>query len=67
LYMQGEKMTSRGRNYSRWRHPVFGKWLPGQPDQPSRPYFYQVVEPLGRAAGEALRVSLEDITRQLNG
>ena len=67
LYMQGEKMTSRGRNYSRWRHPVYGKWRPGQPDQPSHPYFYQAAEPLGRAAGDALRVSLEDITRKLNG
>jgi len=66
LYMQGEKMTSRGRNYSRWRHPVFGKWLPGQPNQPSHPFFYQAVVPLGPAAGEALKASLEDITRQLS-
>jgi hypothetical protein len=66
LYMQGEKMTSRGRNYSRWRHPVYGNrevWV----SQSSRPYFYQAVEPLGRAAGEALKAALEDITRQLNG
>jgi len=69
LYMQGEKMTSRGRNYSRWRHPVFqtarnpDTWV----QQPAKPYFYQAVTPLGRAAGEALKASLEDITRELNG
>jgi hypothetical protein len=67
LYMQGEKMTSRGRNYSRWRHPVFGHSERPWVQQPSRPYFYQAVEPLGRAAGEALKASLKDITRQLNG
>lgn len=30
-----------------WRHPVFGKWLPGQADQPPHPYFYSTVRPLG--------------------
>jgi hypothetical protein len=67
LYMQGEKMTSRGRNYSRWRHPVFGHSERPWEQQASHPYFYQAVEPLGRAAGEALKASLEGITRQLNG
>lgn len=67
LYMEGVKTGSRGGNYSRWRHPVYGKWLPGQRDQPSHPYFYQAASPLGRDAGEALKASLEDITRKLNG
>ena len=67
LYMEGVKESSRNHNYSRWRHPVFGKWLPGQPNQPSHPYFYQAARPLGRDAGEALKAALEDITRQING
>ena len=67
LYMEGVKLGSRGQNYSRWRHPVYGKWLPGQRDQPSHPYFFQAAEPLGRAAGEALKASLDEITRKLNG
>jgi hypothetical protein len=68
LYMQGETgaRTRYRHDYSRWRHPVYGNrevWV----SQSSRPYFYQAVEPLGRAAGEALKGALEDITRQLNG
>lgn len=67
LYMEGVKEGSRNHNYSRWRHPVYGHstrpWVP----QSSHPYFYGPVTPLGRAAGEALKVALEDITRQLNG
>jgi hypothetical protein len=66
LYMQGVKLTSRGGNYSRWRHPVYGNrdvWR----GQASHPYFYQAASPLGRAAGPALEAALEDITRQLNG
>lgn len=67
LYMEGVKLGSRGQNYSRWRHPVYGKWLPGQPDQPSHPYFEEPTQPLGRAAGEALGKALDSITRQING
>ncbi len=67
LYMEGVKEGSRNHNYSRWRHPVRGHperpWL----QQPAKPYFYQAATPLGRAAGEALKASLEDITRQING
>src|SRR6266702_6057541 len=66
LYMEGVKESSRNHNYSRWRHPVYGNrevWR----SQDSHPYFYQATTPLGRAAGEALKAALEDITRQING
>jgi len=68
LYMQGETgvRTRYRHDYSRWRHPVYGNrevWR----SQPAHPYFYQAAEPLGRAAGEALKAALEDITRKLNG
>jgi hypothetical protein len=65
LYMEG---VPGGRiNHARWRHPVYGKWLPGQPNQPSHPYFYQAASGFGRAAGEALKVALDDITKQISG
>ena len=67
LYMEGVKLGSRGQNYSRWRHPVYGKWLPGQREQASHPYFYQAAAPLGREAGAALEAALGEITRKLNG
>ena len=71
LYMEGvtTERTRYRHDYSRWRHPVYqtarnpDTWVP----QSSHPYFQQAVEPLGRAAGEALKASLEDITRKLNG
>jgi len=66
LYMQGVKLGSRGGNYSRWRHPVYGHRDRPWVQQPAHPYFYQAAEPLGRAAGPALEAALEDITRQLN-
>src|SRR5262249_39449094 len=65
LYMEGVP-GSRGQDYRRWRHPVYGNrevWR----SQAAHPYFFRPVEPLGRAAGESLRRSLEDIKRQLNG
>jgi len=68
LYMQGVS-EGRLRRYDRWRHPVYQ--TARNPDtwrqQSSHPYFYQAAEPLGRAAGEALKAALEDITRKLNG
>jgi len=68
LYMQGVS-EGRRRRYDRWRHPVFQ--TARNPDtwaqQSSHPYFYQAAEPLGRAAGEALKAALGDITRQING
>ena len=67
LYMEGVKAGSRGQNYSRWRHPVYGRWLPGQGNQSAHPYFEQAVQPLGREAGRALEVALQDITRKING
>jgi hypothetical protein len=69
LYMEGvtSERTRYRHTYSRWRHPVYGRWLPGQPDQPAHPYFYQAVTPLGRAAAPAIEQGLEDITRQING
>lgn len=57
LGMEGEK---------RWRHPVYGnreEWV----TQPPHPYFYQAADGYGRAAGDALRAALEDITWQVNG
>jgi hypothetical protein len=65
LYM--DAATGPRRGYTRWRHPVYGRWLAGQPNQPAHPYFYRATGPLGAAAGEALRASLEDIKSQLNG
>lgn len=65
LYMQGVKDSPR-RNYSRWRHPVFGNrdvWR----GQDSHPFFYSAVSPFGRAAGEAVRQGLDNITRKING
>jgi hypothetical protein len=67
LYMEGVKVTSRGRNYSRWRHPVYGTWRAGQPNQAAHPYFYGPVTPLGRASGDAMKLAVEDITRKING
>jgi hypothetical protein len=64
LYMQGVAGT-RGRDYRRWRHPVYGRWLPGQRDQASHPWFYQAMAGLDRAAAEELRAALEDVTRKL--
>src|SRR5262249_8751864 len=73
LRMEGASARTGGRRDSRWRHPVFGTaeqaagvrghgrgwvWV----TQPSHPYFYQATRPLGRAAGEALKAGLEDIT-----
>ena len=64
LYMQGAE-GSRGQDYRRWRHPVFGRWLPGQPDQAPHPYFYQAVATFGRAAEFAIMAALEEITGEL--
>jgi hypothetical protein len=50
----------------RWRHPVYGNrevWVTQAP----HPYFQQAAAGFGPAAGLALRASLEDITRQING
>jgi hypothetical protein len=67
LYMEG---VAGGRiNHARWRHPVFqtarnpDTWV----QQPAHPFFYPAVSGFGRAGGEALKASLEDITRQING
>lgn len=68
LYMQGVN-EGRKRRYDRWRHPVFGRrdnpndWQP----QASHPYFRQATDSLGRAAGEAIRRALDDITRKISG
>lgn len=70
LYMEGV-YEGRLHNYTRWRHPVYGPSArnpePGYAQQPPHPYFRQVVEPLGRAAREAMDVALDDITRQISG
>lgn len=65
LYMEGVHTPGR-IDHARWRHPVYGRWLPNQPNQPSHPYFHQAADGYGRAAGEALKGALDDITRQLN-
>lgn len=62
LYMEG---TPEGR-HNRWRHPVYGNrdnWA----DQASHPYFYQAASGFGRAAGDAIKAALDDITHQING
>jgi len=64
LYMQGVT-GSRGQDYRRWRHPVYGRWLPGQGNQAPHPYFYQATDTLGRAAARELEAALEDVTRKL--
>jgi hypothetical protein len=61
LYMEG---VGTGR-HDRWRHPVFGRREDHWVQQPSHPYFYQAASGFGRAAGEAMRAAVEDITRQL--
>ena len=64
LYMEGVADKAR---HNRWRHPVYGRrddpWVP----QDSHPYFYQAASPFGRAAGEAVKQGLGDITRKING
>jgi hypothetical protein len=69
LYMEGvtSERTRYRHDYSRWRHPVFGHSERPWKQQAAHPYFDKPVQPLGRAAGEALKASLEDITRQING
>lgn len=62
LYMEG---AAEGR-HDRWRHPVYGNqdvWV----QQPAHPYFFQAAGGFGRAAGEAMKSALEDITRQIGG
>ena len=66
LYMDGVAAGPSRRGYTRWRHPVYGNrdaWV----TQEAHPYFSRAVEPLGPAAGIALRGALEDVTRQLSG
>lgn len=62
LYMEG----TPEKRHDRWRHPVYGNrdnWV----TQPSHPYFYQAASGFGRAAGDAVKAALDDITRQING
>lgn len=64
LYMEG--VADKGR-HDRWRHPVYGRSEDPWVQQPPHPYFYQAVAGYGRAAGDAVRAALEDITRQISG
>lgn len=64
LYMEGVADKAR---HNRWRHPVFGRREDPWVQQPSHPYFYQAASGFGRAAGDAIKAALEDITHQLNG
>ena len=66
LYMEG--VVGPGRiNHARWRHPVYGRWLPNQPNQPSHPYFHRAADGFGPAARNALEKALGDITGQISG
>ena len=67
LYMDGVAAGPSRRGYTRWRHPVFGRREDLWVQQEAHPYFSRAVEPLGPAAGIALRGALEDVTRQLSG
>lgn len=63
LYMEGV----RAGRHDRWRHPVFGRREDPWVQQAAHPYFYGPAGLFGRAAGEALRLALEDVTRQISG
>jgi hypothetical protein len=78
LRMEGVASRTAHRTDARWRHPVYGTpeaeaavrghgrgwvWV----TQPPHPYFYQAAAGYGRAAGDAVKAALEDITRQING
>jgi hypothetical protein len=64
LYMEG---VADRKRHNRWRHPVYGTWRAGMPNQPSHPYFYPAARGFGPAARDALGKALDDITKQLNG
>lgn len=67
LYMQGAIGAGRGKNYTRWRHPVFGHRDQPWVQQPAHPYFYQAVAPLRLQAEIAVRAAVDEITRDLSG
>jgi hypothetical protein len=55
-YMEGVR--------SRWRHPVYGNrevWV----TQPSKPYFYRTVEPMGLAAQRNIQRAADNVARDI--
>ena len=66
LYMEGVHTPGR-IDHARWRHPVFGKWLPNQPNQPSHPYFYQAAGGFSRAGVDAVKAAVDDMARKISG
>lgn len=66
LYMEGVSDSPRG-DYSRWRHPVFGRREDPWVQQDAHPYFYGPLEPLAGDARDALEDALDGITDDLSG
>jgi hypothetical protein len=56
-YMEGTK--------EHWRHPVFGQWLEGQPDQDAHPWFYPALKTLGVRGRAGIEAVVESITRDI--
>jgi hypothetical protein len=56
-YMEGVK--------SPWRHPVFGEWVEGQPDQDSHPYFFPTVRGMSKAGKAAVNRVVSQITGEI--
>jgi len=56
--------TLNERKQGKWRHPVFGRWLPNQKDQIARPSVWPVVNrhrpELERRAGVMVRAALRE-------
>jgi len=61
--MEGEAVVRGRRRDARWRHPVYGAdaWV----QQPSHPFFYRTVRPLGVAARKGIDRTLSKVTRDI--
>lgn len=61
------KLPAYMEGFGRWRHPVFGHWLAGQPDQKGHPYFRPAVrEHLGKVRG-SVEDLMDRIAREIEG
>src|SRR5512138_1790273 len=58
-YMEG----SRGHEH--WRHPVWGRWIEGQRDQPNHPYFERGTRDAERDAIAGVRRVMEQIAGEI--
>lgn len=75
IMVDGRKMPPGMRNLQKymegtkphWRHPVFGHWVAGMPDQPAHPYFYPVVDKLGPLSIVAVDRACRRITNDITG